>query len=89
MLDTACQSFYWLRLNKQTLKKYEACDVCHEVSWRDYQTEPLSDNTETNILPIVSLSLDWGEFGRHKFLVVVNRASIYIWASILDSMFIL
>ena len=56
------------------------------MSQRDYQAEPLTDNTETNIFPMESLSLDWGEFGRHKFLVIVDRATTYMWASIFDSL---
>ena len=33
-----------------------------------------------------SLSLDWGEYGWHRFLVVVDQATIFMWASIFDSM---
>ena len=56
------------------------------VSHRDYQAEPIMDNVDTNILQMQSLNLDSGESRRHKFFVVVDRATTFLWSQEFDCM---
>ena len=80
MTDIACKSIYWAGLNAQILDKYKGCEICQEMSRRDYPAEPIQINVKTSLLPMESLNIDWGEYGKHKLMVVVNRATLFLEA---------
>ena len=86
MQDNARKSFYWPNINNQIDNYYKNCPICAEVSRKDYVNPPSMDAVENQVMPMEVLNIDWAEMGQHKYLIVVDRATVFMWVGEFSAM---
>jgi len=44
------------------------------------------DSTENQVMPMEVLNIDWAEMGNHKYFIVVDRGTVFLWVGEFSAM---
>ena len=80
MLKTAMRHVYWPDFGKDIEAKYRECSICQEN--RRLQCPPVKLQVQDvlDIKVMDRIQCDWGQKGERNFHIVVDHASIYLFA---------
>ena len=80
MIKTAMRYLYWPDFAKDIEQKYKGCLVCQENRRMQYPPVKLQIQDVLDIHIMDRIQCDWGQKETRNFHVIVDHASIYLWA---------